>query len=61
MFLGGFGAAFNNACHCLNKEAIIRNFAYVDQFIPHGKVGDLQKQYGVNVEDLETYLWEVLV
>jgi 1-deoxy-D-xylulose-5-phosphate synthase len=61
VFLGGFGSAFNNACHSLNKNVTIRNFAYIDQFIPHGKVGDLQKEYGVNGEDLEKYLSEVIV
>jgi len=61
VFLGGFGAMFNNQCLRLKKDVKVKNFAYYDQFITHGKVGDLQKEYGVNGQDIEDYLLEVLV
>ena len=39
----------------------VKNFAYRDEFIRHGAVAELQKEYGVNIEEIEAYLRSVLV
>jgi hypothetical protein len=31
----------------------LHTFAYKDSFIPQGKIGDLQAEYGVNCKDIE--------
>ncbi len=59
--LGGFGSAVNGALIQLEKACKIKNFAYRDQFIPQGNVGRLQAEHGVNCEEIEEYLTEVLV
>ncbi len=60
VYLGGFGAAVNGACRTLGKACALKNFAYRDEFIPQGSVAKLQKEYGVDCEELERYLAEVL-
>lgn len=61
VFIGGFGAMVNNACIQMDKPCKMKNFAYRDAFIPQGKVADLQCEYGVSCQELETYLSEVLI
>lgn len=34
----------------------VKNFAYRDEFIPQGEVGNLQKEYGVDCEEIERYI-----
>ncbi len=58
---GGFGSLVNLQLIALQKTHVIRNFAYRDQFIPHGGVSDLQKEYGVNAKDIENYLREISI
>ncbi len=60
VFLGGFGSAVNGALIRMEKTCKIKNFAYRDGFIPQGGVAKLQAEYGVNCEDIQAYLLEVL-
>ena len=61
VFLGGLGAMINNALMRLEKNCKMKNFAYRDEFIPQGGVGDLQREYGVDCKEIEAYISEVLV
>ena len=38
----------------------IKNFAYRDEFIPQGTISQLQSDYGVNCQEIESYLMDVL-
>ena len=60
VFLGGLGSLINGELIAMNKPCKIKNFAYQDVFIPQGKVGQLQSEYGVNCVEIEKYLCEVL-
>ena len=60
VFLGGLGAMINSALIKLEKPCKIKNFAYRDEFIPQGKIADLQGEYGVNCEDIERFITEAL-
>ncbi len=59
VLLGGFGSNVAQALRNLKKECTLKNFAYRDEFIPQGKVKDLQSEYGVNEREIEEYLTEV--
>ena len=61
VFLGGFGAMVNSEIMRMQKPCKVKNFAYRDEFIPQGSVGELQREYGVNCEDIENYIASVLV
>ncbi len=58
--IGGLGAMINNTLIAMEKACKIKNFAYADTFIPQGKVGQLQAEYGVNCQEIEAYLLRVL-
>lgn len=58
--IGGLGASINHVLTRLEKTCKVKNFAYKDTFIPHGKVTELQKEYGVDVEELQKYIQRVL-
>ncbi len=58
--IGGLGSMVNNTLIAMDKVCKIKNFAYADTFIPQGKVGQLQAEYGVNCEEIERYLLRVL-
>ena len=45
----------------LGKTCTIKNFAYRDVFIPQGSIAKLQSEYGVNSQEIEDYLMEILV
>ncbi len=60
VFLGGFGAMLDGEIVRSGKKCTVRNFAYRDEFIPQGKVADLQGEYGVNCADIERCLAEIL-
>ncbi len=60
VFLGGFGSAVNGELIRMDKPCKIKNFAYVDKFIPQGSIARLQKEYGVDAQELETYLLKIL-
>ncbi len=56
VLLGGFGSMVNTAVLRLGKGQTVRNFAYKDEFIVQGSVGELQRQYGVNCAEIEEYI-----
>lgn len=60
--IGGLGqridAALRDCERETGKKFIVRNFAYRDEFIPQGNVGDLQREYGVSCEEIENYISE---
>ncbi len=58
--LGGLGSMINGELIAMGKNYKIKNFAYRDLFIPQGKIGQLQADYGVNCEEIEAYLMQVL-
>lgn len=63
--IGGLGqmidAALAEAERETGRKFSIRNFAYRDEFIPQGTVGDLQREYGVSCEEIEEYIAGVSV
>lgn len=60
VFLGGLGAMIDCEIVKLGKACKVKNFAYRDEFIPQGGVGELQREYGVNCGEIEAYISEVL-
>lgn len=60
VLLGGLGSMIALELLKRNNAPTLKTFAYRDTFIPQGKVGDLQKEYGVNSEEIERYIREVL-
>jgi 1-deoxy-D-xylulose-5-phosphate synthase len=54
MILGGFGSLVCNYFSASNK--IIKNFGYIDQFIPHGGVNDLINEFGVDTNQIVEYI-----
>ena len=60
VFLGGLGAMIDGAIMQSGKACKVKNFAYRDEFIPQGKICDLQSEYGVNCKDVEAYIRKVL-
>ena len=60
VFLGGLGAMIDSALVRLEKTCKIKNFAYRDEFIPQGGVCELQRAYGVDGQEIEAYILEVL-
>lgn len=61
VFLGGFGSMVNGALIESGKPYKIKNFAYKDAFIPQGSVLELQKEYGVDGEEMKAYIRSVLL
>lgn len=59
--LGGFGSMVETRLNALQKSCKIKSFAYKDTFIPQGKVGKLQSEYGVNCEEIERYIADILL
>lgn len=57
---GGFGALVNNALISMENPCSIKNFAYRDEFIPQGSISALQKEFGVDCEEIERYISSVL-
>ncbi len=56
MLIGGFGALVNTFVMQNGLPVTVKNFAYVDKFIEHGGVAQLQKEYGVSCEEIERYI-----
>ena len=42
------------------KAVKVKNFAYRDEFIPHGSIESLQKRFGVDEEEIKSYISGVL-
>ena len=61
VLLGGFGSLVNNEIIRTNKNCKLKNFAYRDEFIPQGSVGQLQRDYGVSCEYIENFIKGVLL
>ena len=60
MLFGGFGLMVNAALNDMNKPCKVKNFAYKDEFIPQGSVSQLQALYGVNENEIEKYILDIL-
>ena len=60
VFLGGLGSMIGGELTRLEKSCKVKNFAYRDEFIPQGKVAELQGEYGVNCIEIEEYLSKAL-
>lgn len=60
VFFGGLGAMIDGEVMRMGKCCVVKNFAYRDEFIPQGKVCDLQSEYGVDCKEIERYLSEIL-
>jgi 1-deoxy-D-xylulose-5-phosphate synthase len=58
--IGGFGSLVNNALLKMKKSCQIKNFAYRDEFIPQGSISSLQAKFGVNCNEIEKYISEIL-
>lgn len=52
--IGGLGALVD--CHYAGSGKRIKNFAYPDEFIPHGSVGELISKYGISVKKVSDYI-----
>ena len=63
VFIGGLGSLIDSAlCREYGETGAfkVKNFAYRDEFIPQGSIGDLQREYGVACDEIERYLAEIL-
>lgn len=60
VYLGGFGSMVNGAILQMDKPCKLKNFAYSDEFIPQGSVSELQGRFGVNCQEIENYILEIL-
>lgn len=56
VLFGGFGQMVDAALTEPGAQISVKNFAYRDEFIPQGDVGNLQKEYGVDCEEIERYI-----
>jgi 1-deoxy-D-xylulose-5-phosphate synthase len=54
ILIGGFGSLINDYFSCSKK--IVKNFAYDDEFIPHGGVNELIADGGITVEKIVEYI-----
>ena len=52
--IGGFGSLID--CYYSETRKQIKNFAYPDEFIPHGSVGELISKYGISVDKVSEYI-----
>mgnify|MGYP000562090799 FL=1 len=57
---GGYGDAVGEYLEKLDKDISILRFGISDQFVPHGSVPELQKQVGLDPEDIAEKIAEVL-
>ena len=60
VLLGGFGSMVNTFVMQNNLPLTVKSFAYRDEFIVQGGVAQLQREYGVNCEDIERFALTVL-
>lgn len=54
MLLGGFGSLID--AYFADKDKVVKNFAYRDEFIPQGGVEELMHEYGVGAEEIYGYI-----
>ncbi len=57
---GGFGNMVASYIMQSGKKNMVKVFAYKDAFIRHGGVAELQKEYGVDSEQIQAYIAGVL-
>ena len=60
VLLGGFGSLVNNEIIRMQKPCKVKNFAYRDEFIPQGTIADLQRDYGVSCQEIQSYIADIL-
>lgn len=54
MLTGGFGSL---VCSYFSESGkIVKSFGYIDSFVPHGGIGGLMDDYGLNVNDIADYI-----
>ncbi len=53
---GGFGGMVTTYVSQNNLPVCVKNFAYRDEFIVQGNVGELQAEYGVNSQEILQYI-----
>ena len=58
MLAGGLGSLINT--FYAGKDKIIKNFAYPDEFIAHGSVGELMNDYKINGENIAEYITDAV-
>lgn len=58
---GGFGALVDQWIMQSGISCTVKNFAYDDCFIPHGGVEELQREYGLDQEEVARYIRSVLL
>ncbi len=54
--IGGFGASI--ACYFADTDTKVKNFAYMDKFIPHGNISSLMNKYGLDKNKIIDYIKE---
>ena len=52
--IGGFGSLID--MYFSRSGKIIKNFAYPDEFIPHGSVSELIAKYGISIKNVSDYI-----
>jgi len=54
MLIGGLGSLINT--YFIGSGKTVKNFAYADEFIPHGGVGELMSDFGVSARAIAGYI-----
>ena len=55
--IGGLGSSIKEMIIDSNiKNVVIKSFAYPDKFIEHGNIKELEEKYGMDVENICTYI-----
>ncbi|MBQ8428323.1 MAG: 1-deoxy-D-xylulose-5-phosphate synthase [Clostridia bacterium] len=54
--IGGFGSLVNGYMMKTENPCKIKIFAYVDKFIPQGGVAQLQREFGVNCDEIRAFI-----
>ncbi len=58
--IGGFGSTVGGYLAKTGSTCQLKTFAYEDKFIPQGGVVQLQREHGVNCDEIRTYIVENL-
>ena len=58
--IGGLGSSIKELIIDSNiKNVVIKSFAYPDKFIEHGNIKELEEKYGMDVENICTYIKKI--
>jgi len=60
VLLGGFGSMVGTYVSQNRLPLTVKNFAYRDEFIVQGNVGELQAEYGVDTKEIVRYIQDSL-